>query len=79
MEYLICSGLKHLITLSTPKNISPHTSINGKVPNAVWNGSKPNVSTLRVFECRAWLAIPYHERTKLDPKGISLIFVWKLY
>lgn len=55
--------------------MSPHVGLDGNVPNAFWNSVKPNVSNLRVFGCRAWLAIHQHERKKLDPKGLPYIFV----
>lgn len=56
------------------KNLSPHVAINGQVPNAVFYNSKPNIFNLRVFGCLPWLALPQHERTKLEQKGVPLIF-----
>lgn len=54
--------------------MSPHAALDGKVPNAIWYNKKPKVSSLRIFGCRAsWPAVPQHEGSKLEAKGISLI------
>lgn len=71
---MLWAGASHYFIDS--KNINPHAGINGKVPSAVWNGSKPDVSTLRVFGCRAWLAIPNHEIGSTRTKSLkSLITI----
>ncbi|SGY57265.1 BQ5605_C006g04249 [Microbotryum silenes-dioicae] len=56
------------------KNLTPHAGIDGGVPDAIWHGIPQDLSRLRTFGCRAWAAVPQHERTKLEPKGIPLIF-----
>ncbi|SGY54708.1 BQ5605_C006g03900 [Microbotryum silenes-dioicae] len=57
------------------KNLTPHAGIDGGVPDAIWHGIPQDLSRLRTFGCRAWATVPQHERTKLEPKGIPLIFV----
>ncbi|SGZ27979.1 BQ5605_C026g10235 [Microbotryum silenes-dioicae] len=56
------------------KNLTPHAGIDGGVPDAIWHGIPQDLSRLRTFGCRAWATVPQHERTKLEPKGIPLIF-----
>ncbi|SGY28745.1 BQ5605_C051g12554 [Microbotryum silenes-dioicae] len=57
------------------KNLTPHAGINGGVPDAIWHSIPQDLSRLHTFGCRAWATIPQHDRTKLKPKGIPLIFV----
>ncbi|SGY60145.1 BQ5605_C007g04389 [Microbotryum silenes-dioicae] len=56
------------------KNLTPHAGIDGGLPDAIWHGIPQDLSRLRTFGCRAWATVPQHERTKLEPKGIPLIF-----
>lgn len=44
-------------------------------PEERWSGAKPDLSSLRVFGCRAMAHIPKAQRTKLDVKSIQCIFV----
>lgn len=44
-------------------------------PYEVWTGSKPNISHMKVFGCRAMVHVPKERRQKWDPKSRELIFV----
>jgi hypothetical protein len=57
------------------RNRTVSTTINGVTPFEVWNGSKPDVSTLRVFGCCAYVHVPKEQRSKLDAKARQVIFV----
>ncbi|SGZ10684.1 BQ5605_C102g13150 [Microbotryum silenes-dioicae] len=75
------SGLSHalwaeaLATYVYVKNRSPHSANSGVTPHTRWHGSKPSAGHLRVFGCRAWKAATTEARSKLDPRGIPLVFV----
>ncbi|SGY11774.1 BQ5605_C011g06268 [Microbotryum silenes-dioicae] len=75
------SGLSHalwaeaLATYVYVKNRSPHSANSGVTPHTRWHGSKPSAGHLRVFGCRAWKAATTKARSKLDPRGIPLVFV----
>lgn len=78
---LTASGLPHSLwgeavaTYSHVKNITPHRAIGGETPHKLFHGSIPDVSHLRVFGCRAWKRTTTEERSKLDPRGLAMIFV----
>ena len=56
-------------------NRSPTSAIN-ETPYERWNeGSKPDVSNLRVFGCNAYMHVPDEKRKKLDKKSTKCIFV----
>jgi hypothetical protein len=55
-------------------NRSPTTSLNMKVPQEAWSGTKLNVAHLRTFECIAYAHIPSELRKKLDEKSEKCIF-----
>ncbi|SGY56257.1 BQ5605_C006g04119 [Microbotryum silenes-dioicae] len=75
------SGLSHalwaeaLATYVYVKNRSPHSANSGVTPHTRWHGSKPSAGHLCVFGCRAWKAATTEARSKLDPRGIPLVFV----
>ena len=39
------------------RNVIPHTSLAGKPPNEVWNGTASDMSMWRVFGCEAWVKV----------------------
>ncbi|SGZ30192.1 BQ5605_C110g13213 [Microbotryum silenes-dioicae] len=75
------SGLPHalwaeaLATYVYVKNRLPHSANSGTTPHTRWYSSKPSAGHLRVFGCRAWKAATTEPRSKLDPRGIPLVFV----
>ena len=50
------------------RNRSPTKALEGVTPYEAWSGTKPNVSSLRVFGCSAYAHVPKAERRKLDSK-----------
>ena len=56
-------------------NRTPTTSLVDATPYERWNGTKPDVSNLRVFGCRAYVHVPDEKRKKLDRKSERGIFV----
>ncbi|GAA0156231.1 hypothetical protein LIER_38239 [Lithospermum erythrorhizon] len=56
-------------------NLSPTTTLEGKVPNEVWTGKNITYKHLRVFGCRAFVHILKDERTKLDVKSKQCVFL----
>jgi hypothetical protein len=50
-------------------------SVNNRVPQEAWTGSKHNVVHLISFGCVAYTHIPDELRRKLDNKGQKCIFV----
>ena len=59
-----------------------------KTPYEAWNGIKPDLSHLRVFECDAYLDMPDEQRTKLEAKSRRCIHaryskdttkIWRLW
>jgi hypothetical protein len=54
------------------KNVVPHSALpNGISPYELWTGNKPSVSAIRTFGCKATLAVPEKQRTKLASRSIS--------
>lgn len=53
-------------------NRSPTRSLDGKTPYEAWNGTKPDLSNLRVFGCDAYLHVPDEARTKLEVKNTEM-------
>ncbi|GAA0151556.1 hypothetical protein LIER_10254 [Lithospermum erythrorhizon] len=68
-------------------NLSPITTLEGKVPNEVWSRKGVTYKHLRVFGCIAFVHVPKDERTKLDAKSKEYVllshgndkFGYKLY
>lgn len=52
--------------------MSPHTALDGQIPNGIWYNKKSDVSSLRVFGFRAWFVLPQDQRSKLEPKALPL-------
>jgi hypothetical protein len=50
-------------------------SVENRIPQEAWTGSKHNVVHLRVFGCVAYAHVPDELRRKLDNKGQKCIFV----
>ncbi|GMI83498.1 hypothetical protein HRI_002019000 [Hibiscus trionum] len=44
-------------------------------PNEAWNGKKPGIGHLKIFECIAYAHIPEQIRKKLDDRGEKCIFI----
>ena len=56
-------------------NLSPSIPLKGDVPKRVLTGKDVSYDHLRVFGCRAFVHIPKDERSKLDVKAKSCIFL----
>ena len=41
----------------------------------MWTGKEISYNHLKVFRCKAFIHVPNEERTKLDDKAISCIFI----
>ena len=54
-------------------NRSPTRSLEGKTPYEAWNGTKPDLSNLRVFGCDAYLHVSEEKRTKLESKALKCV------
>lgn len=50
------------------RNRSPTKALQGITPFEAWHGTKPDVSSLRIFGCSAYAHVPKTERHKLDSK-----------
>ena len=55
-----------LSTYAYLRNCSPTKSLSGITPHEAWYGSKPDVSSIRIFACSAYAHVPKVERRKLD-------------
>lgn len=64
-----------MLTYTYCKNLSPHASNNGQIPDYIWHGKICSVSHLRSFGCQAWATKPQNLRKKLEPKANPFIFV----
>ena len=56
-------------------NRSPTSAVKDKTPYELWFGEKPNLSKLKVFGSPCIIHVPKEKRGKLDPTGVSAIFV----
>ena len=56
-------------------NLSPVAGLNGNVPNRVWTGKDVSYGYLSVFGYRTFVHVPKDERSKLDDKAKSCIFL----
>ncbi|EUC57664.1 Copia-like polyprotein/retrotransposon, partial [Rhizoctonia solani AG-3 Rhs1AP] len=52
-------------------NITPKRFLNGRTPDEVFTGKKPDVARLRTFGCKAWARIPDDRRTKLQARSVE--------
>jgi transposase InsO family protein len=60
-------------------NRSPTRSLDGITPYEAWNGTKPDLSHIKVFGCDAYLFVPDEKRGKLQAKSqkcIHMGYVW---
>ena len=57
------------------KNLSPTKALPDMTPEEAWSGSRPSVSHLRSFGCKAYAHVPDQQRTKLDSKTTECIFL----
>ncbi|KAL2235740.1 UNVERIFIED_CONTAM: Retrovirus-related Pol polyprotein from transposon TNT 1-94 [Sesamum indicum] len=75
---LISSGLpktfwgKVVLTAAHLINMSPSVPLLGKTPDFMWYEKLPDLSSLRVFGCAAFVL---QDSDKLDPKSIKCVFV----
>lgn len=56
-------------------NRSPKRCLGGKTPEELWTGKKPDLSTLRVFGCKAMVYVPNMKRLKMDPSARPAIML----
>ena len=56
-------------------NLSPSVPLKGDVPERVWTRKDVSYDHLRVFGCRTFVHVPRNERSKLDVKEKSFIFL----
>ncbi|GKB06944.1 retrovirus-related pol polyprotein from transposon TNT 1-94 [Tanacetum coccineum] len=56
-------------------NRCPSKSLDNKTPQEAWNGLKPTVSHLRVFESITYVYVPSQKRSKLDDRSEKHVFV----
>ena len=56
-------------------NLSPSVPLKGDVPERVWTRKDVSYDHLRVFGCRTFVHVPKDERSKLDVKEKSFIFL----
>ena len=64
-----------IMTAAYIHNRSPKKSLNYQTPEEVWTGTKPDLSHMRTFGCKAHVYIPNHKRGKLDPKRTKCIML----
>jgi transposase InsO family protein len=54
------------------KNIIPHSALpDGISPHELWTGNKPSMSTIHTFGCKASVAIPKRQHTKLEGRSTT--------
>lgn len=64
-----CSTAVYLINRSSAKRLLD------KTPQEIWSGKRPDLSHLKVFDCRALTHIPKELRHKWDEKAKSCLFL----
>ena len=64
-----------LSTYAYLRNRSPTKLLSGITPHEAWYGSKPDVSSIRIFGCSAYAHVPKVERRKLDFKARGCIML----
>ncbi|KAL2251492.1 UNVERIFIED_CONTAM: Retrovirus-related Pol polyprotein from transposon TNT 1-94 [Sesamum indicum] len=75
---LISSGLSKtfwgeaVLTAAHLINLSPSVPLLGKTPDFMWYEKLPDMSSLRVFGCAAFVL---QESDKLDPKSVKCVFI----
>lgn len=63
------------VTAAFLTNRTPCRGMEDTTPEEIWTKSKPDLSSLRVFGCRATVHVPKEKRSKLDAKAIEHIFL----
>jgi hypothetical protein len=56
------------------KNRCPTKAFDSKTPQEAWTGTKPDVSHLRVFGCKAFAHVPDEKKSKLESKSIPCVY-----
>jgi hypothetical protein len=56
-------------------NRSPTRNVEGKTPYEAWHGKKPSVQHLQVFSCIAYMKITWPHLSKLDDRGLKMVFI----
>ncbi|KAG9081109.1 hypothetical protein FRC06_005815 [Ceratobasidium sp. 370] len=56
-------------------NVTPKRFLDGRTPDEVFTGKKPDVSRLRTFGCKAWARVPDEKRTKLEARSIECTYL----
>ena len=64
-----------MATATYISNRSPKCALDGKTPEEVWTGQKPNLAHVRIFGCRAVSHIPAVNRNKLQPTAKECLFL----
>lgn len=65
-----------LVTACYVKNKCPSIAIHGKIPEELWTGKSVHTEHLRVFGCKAWIALnPGVTFGNLDFSAIECIFI----
>ena len=57
------------------RNRSPTKALSGITPYEAWNGTKPDVSILRIFGCCVYAHVVKTERCKLDSKANKCVML----
>ena len=57
-----------IVTAAYIHNRSPKKSLDHKTPEEIWTGTKPDLSNLRMFGCKADMYVPEQKRSKMDLK-----------
>lgn len=65
-----------LVTACYLINKCPSSSIDGRIPEALWTKKKVLIQHLRVFGCRSWITLnPTIKNGNLDFKAIECVFI----
>ena len=64
-----------IATAAYVANRSPKQSLQGRTPEELWSGKKPNLFNLKVFGCPAYAHVPTQLRQKMNPKAKPCTFL----
>ena len=64
-----------IVTACDLINRSPSVPLGFDIPKRVWTGKDVSYSHLKLFGCKAFVHMPKEQRSKLDSKSTSCIFV----
>ena len=56
-------------------NKSPTFAVQNITPEEAWNERKPAVDHFKIFDCIAFVRIPYVKQKKLDDKAEKCVFL----